>query len=316
MDGYDSLHVRPYELMYVLSKLGNGETDDLGDDRLNEIYGKVRENPETPVTLRCNASEVYRYQDPGTREDTPEGALYNRKRDIDILQRMGLVPGATGPARDLFARLFSNIPTARGILRYDSVTSPEWEGCSEAICDGYDRAVAAGMTIFFPDRDDEVQKREEAVRAGRLKGPDKLRLLPGHCLRLAFILRKGDTNRAKFEDVIAAIERRPDIPIELAEGSDLLCLGCYAFQPESTACLGDATRAELRAYKHDLDVLQKCGLAFGDVVRADELFDLIVERIDSVGHVFAWGDWVERSCEWKILPKYKSEDPQRPNREG
>ena len=306
MEGYESLHVRPYELMYIVSKLGSGETDDLNDDRLNEIYRKVRENPETPVTLRCNASEVYRYQDPGTREDTPEGALYNRKRDIDILQRMGLVPGATGPARDLFARLFSNIPTARGILRYDSVTSSEWEGCSEAVCVGYDRAVEAGMTILFPDRDEEVQREEEEVRAKILENPDRLRLLPGHCLRLAFILRRGDTNRAKFEDIIAAIERRPDIPIEIAEGSDMQCLGCYAYAPESGACLGDATRAELRAYKHDLDVLQKCGLKFGDVLPADKLFDLIVARIESVGHIFAWGDGVERSCEWKILPRYKN----------
>ena len=316
MEGYESLHVRPYELMYIVSKLGSGETDDLNDDRLNEIYRKVRENPETPVTLRCNASEVYRYQDPGTREDTPEGALYNRKRDIDIIQRMGLVPGATGPARDLFARLFSNIPSATGILRYDSVTSPAWKGCSEEICSGYDRAVQAGITILFPDRNEGLQSQEKERREGALKNPDLVRLLPGHCLRLAFILRKGDTGKAGFDDIIEVLVRQPDIPVELAEGSDIVCLGCYAYEPGSGACLGDATRAELRAYKHDLDVLQKCGLEFGDILPADELFDLIMARIESVAHIFAWGDWVERSCEWKILPRYKSQNPEMPNREG
>ena len=306
MRDLESLQVRPYQLMYILGKLGSGAKDDLGDDRLNEIHRKVRENPEIPVTLRCNASEVYRYQDPGTAEDTSEGALYNRKRDIDIIQRMGLVPGAVRPARDLFARLFSNIPTAEGILRYDTVTSPGSEGCSEAICAGYDRAVEAGMTILFPDRDEDVQRTEEKRREGELDSADQLRLLPGHCLRLAFILKEGDTNRAGFEDIIATIEQQPNIPVELAEGSDILCLGCYAYKPEIGGCLGDATRAELRAFKHDLDVLQKCGLVFGDVLPADELFDLIVERVTSVASIFAWGDWVERSCEWKILPRYKN----------
>ncbi len=99
---YEFLSIRPYQLMCIVCKIGEGFTSDLKDKRLNEILKKVRENPDMPVTLRCNVEGIYRYQNPGKDEDTPEGKLFNIKRDLDILQKLGLVPGSTRPARDLF----------------------------------------------------------------------------------------------------------------------------------------------------------------------------------------------------------------------
>ena len=46
----------------------------------------MREETRIHLTLVCNAGDVYGYQDPGIGDDTSEGADYNRKRDLDVLQ--------------------------------------------------------------------------------------------------------------------------------------------------------------------------------------------------------------------------------------
>jgi hypothetical protein len=76
--------VRPYHLLCTICALGEG--------RRTRLAEAVRERPDRPLRIVCNAGDVYAYQDPGTADDTPEGADYNRKRDLDILQRMSWPP--------------------------------------------------------------------------------------------------------------------------------------------------------------------------------------------------------------------------------
>ena len=96
------------------------------------MLAAVEANPDVPITLRCNAGSIFGYQDPGAEEDTPEGADYNMKRDLDVLQKIDLAPGSTLPARVLFKRLWERIPTVEGICGYDTVTSDAWRGCVKA----------------------------------------------------------------------------------------------------------------------------------------------------------------------------------------
>ena len=46
---YQSLDVRPYELMHIVAYLGAGRGDDLGDARLNTVLARVRQNPSLPL---------------------------------------------------------------------------------------------------------------------------------------------------------------------------------------------------------------------------------------------------------------------------
>jgi hypothetical protein len=103
--------------MCVVCRIGEGQTEDLGDASLTEIAATVRADWKTPVTLRCNVDTVYRYQNPGTHEDTDEGDLFNAKRDLDIIQKLGLVPGDTRPAVDLFERTVGQRPDRQRNLR-------------------------------------------------------------------------------------------------------------------------------------------------------------------------------------------------------
>jgi len=79
------LTARPYQLLCAICRLDEGQR--------TAVAEAVREAPDRPLRIVCNAGDVYAYQDPGVGADTPEGADYNRKRDLDILQRMGWPPG-------------------------------------------------------------------------------------------------------------------------------------------------------------------------------------------------------------------------------
>ena len=85
-----------------------------------------------PVCVCCSSGDLFAYQNPGTEEDTPEGADYNIKRDYEILRRADLVPGSVLPARVLFKRLLNEIASSSGICGFETVTSQAWRGCSKA----------------------------------------------------------------------------------------------------------------------------------------------------------------------------------------
>ena len=82
------LMVRPYRLLCIVCSLGDDESVPK-EARFRELHERIRNIPDMPVALRCNAGDEFSYQDPGLEDDTPEGPEFNRKRDMDILQPLG-----------------------------------------------------------------------------------------------------------------------------------------------------------------------------------------------------------------------------------
>ena len=78
-------------------------------DKFKYICNAVHKNPNMPITLACHAGAMYDYQEPNTKEDTPEGEEFNRKRDLDVLQILNVAPGCMLPARALFTTLIKGI---------------------------------------------------------------------------------------------------------------------------------------------------------------------------------------------------------------
>jgi hypothetical protein len=108
------------------------------------------QDPNLPLTLRCNVDTVYQYQNPGHAEDTAEGEPFNAKRDLDILQKLGLVPGETLPARKLYDLLFERTSFTRDICGFGDgeARAPEWSICGGARNDApYQKARAARLGI-------------------------------------------------------------------------------------------------------------------------------------------------------------------------
>ena len=301
---YDVLDVRPYQLMCLVCRIGAGMADDLGDERLNAILRRVRERPYTPIRLRCNVNTIYQYQNPGHQEDTPEGELFNVKRDLDILQRLALTPGSTMPAIDLFGLLLTAIPTASGICGYGEATAESWKGCPQAASGHYERGQARGIGGIIPPRETEEMARAKKESAEATYRAERLFIRPHHILCMTCFLGGHLDSFAPIEEdnlyeAIVAIQRNPEIPVTFVAGPCMICPPCHMYDPKANLCYL-AHGIGLRDEKKDLDTLQLLGLKYGDTLPAREMLALIYERIPSTRLVCAYKDGIERSLIWRI----------------
>lgn len=297
------LEVRPFELMCIVCRLGEGRTDDLGQARLTDILCAAREDRKRPISLRCNVKTVYRYQNLGHAADTSEGELFNAKRDLDILQKLGLVPGDTRPAIDLFERLLTNIPTGRGICGYETTTADAWRGCSRAGSGCYEKGHALGLAAILPARGAQEKAEAKRTSVAVLGQATTLRIRPHHLLCMA-CFHAGREKLAPIDadnlyEAIDAIHRAPDIPVMLVPGCCMICPPCSHYEPKSNLCLGGRSMA-LRDEKKDLDVLQRLGLKYGDTLPARKLYELVFARIPSTRAICAYGDGKVGAPEWSI----------------
>jgi len=284
MDGrreHASLTVRPYQLLCLICSVGEGGPR---EGKLKALLEAVRANPDRPITVTCNAGDVYAYQDPGTAEDTPEGSDYNRKRDLDILQRMSWPPGITLPARTAFLCLLQQIPTVSGLCGYDAVTTEAWQGCPKARSGNYERGRQKGITALIPPRSEEEMAREKERSLQALYSAEGVTIRP-HLL-LCAVCQYGGGVRPPFKadnlpellDLI--LHRNPDLLIRMARGADwMMCAPCPQRVPELNACVNVLGSGGLSNEKRDLDTLQRLGLQFGSTLKARELYRLIFDRI-------------------------------------
>lgn len=281
----ESLTVRPYQLLCAVCALG--ETSESGTkqyEKSKAIRDIVRRNPDIPVTLACSAGPLYAYQDSGTAEDTPESEEFNRKRDLDVLQILGLAPGATLPARALFKTLLMGISTVSGLCAYQTVTGAAWKGCPMAASGNYERGCEKGIEALVPPRTEEEMAHEKEKSIAALEAAKEVTVRP-HILVCA-VCQYGEGLRPPYKEdnlpelLDLMINRNPDIQIKLVHGADwLICAPCPGRIPELNSCSHVWGSGELDSQKRDLDLLQKLGLQFDSTMNARDLFRLIFERI-------------------------------------
>jgi hypothetical protein len=279
------LAIRPYQLLCTVCSLGEEGKDPAEQyEKGRQIRDAIRKNPDMPVTLVCSAGALYAYQDSGTKEDTPESQEFNRKRDLDVLQILGLAPGCTLPARALFKTLLMGVSTVSGICGYGTVTGNAWKGCPKAACGNYERGCEKGINALITPRTEEEMAREKEKSLEALHSADVVTVRP-HILVCA-VCQYGDGVRPPYKEdnlpelLELILKRNPDIPIKMARGADwMMCAPCPGRIPELNSCSHVWGSGELDSQKRDLDVLQKLGMQFGDTMKARELYRLIFERI-------------------------------------
>ncbi len=279
------LTIRPYQLLCTVCSLGEEGHEPVRQyEKARQIRDAIRRNPDVPVTLACHAGALYSFQDSGTGEDTPEGDEFNRKRDLDVLQILGLAPGSTLPARALFELLLKGLPTVSGICGYDTVTGEAWKGCPKAAGDNYEKGFEKGIKALIPPRTEEEMAKEKVTSLQALYAASVVPVRP-HILVCAVCqygegLRPGykDDNLPELLDLI--LNRKPDLEIKMAKGADwMMCAPCPGRNPELNCCTHVMGSGELDSQKRDLNLLQKLGLKFGSTMKARDLYRLIFERI-------------------------------------
>jgi len=290
----DVLTLRPYQLMCVVCRSGAGPDD---------LLARLRDDPGQPVRLVCAADSVYAYARPEAAGASCGGARFQEKRDLDILQRLGLVPGDTRPAIDLFERLFLEIPEAGAIC--SGGDAPAWEGCPRAKSGDYEAGIARGLPALLPSRsaEEKAQVKEDTVAA--ILAADELTIRPHHliCMTCFHRGREADDVAPIQEDnlaeVIWAMRARPDIPVRLVRGCCMICPPCSRYEPATGHCLGGRSMA-LRDQKKDIDVLHKLGLDYGAVLLARDLLKRLYRAISSTTEICGYGDGMARSPEWSV----------------
>jgi hypothetical protein len=275
--------LRPYQLLCALCALGEDPPRPV-EPKMAALLAAVRQRPDMPISLVCNAGDAYVYQDPGTADDTPEGDEFNRKRDLDILQRMSWPPGVTLPARTVFLAIVQQIRTVAGLCGYETVTGTGWAGCPKASSGCYERGCSKGLAAIIPPRDREELVREKQKSIEALHAAQEVTIRP-HILLCAVCQYGGglrppysDDNLPELLDVV--LHKNPNLSIKFARGADwMMCAPCPNRSVALNACVNVLGSGGLSNEKRDLDMLQKLGLHFGSSLPARELYALIFERI-------------------------------------
>jgi len=311
-----ALTLRPYQIVCLICSLGEGDAGK-PDAKLLQLREAIRQEPDRPITLAANAGDVYVYQDPGTGEDTPEGADFNRKRDLDILQILDLEPGATLPARALLLTVLRRISSVAGICGYASVTSEGWKGCAKAASGSYEKGHQLGITALIPPRSEKEMAEEKRKSVEALAAAKEVTIRP-HILLCAVCQYGGGLrppykadNLPELLDLI--LHKNPDVLIKFARGAYwMMCAPCPNRAVKLNACVNVLGSGGLSNEKRDLDMLQKLGLHFGSTMKARDLFRLIFERIPTVSGICGrenvmpsvWWDPCGESYRTKGNPSY------------
>ena len=297
---YNNIKLRPYQLLCIMCSIGEGE-----HTKFKQVLDAIRKDPNIPITLQCNVSSIYRYQNPGIDDNSQEGTLYNIKRDLDILQRLSLVPGATLPARELFIRLLKEIKTVKGICAYANMTSHAWEGCSKAKKGYYEKVLKKGISEIIPARSEEEKSKAKKDSVNKIYSAKKLFIRPHHLMCVTCFFGRGGTAPIKEDnlyEVLDTVCKNPDIPITLIEGCCMICPPCSGYEPGTNLCVASCG---LRDEKKDLDVLQKLGLVYGSTMKARDVYRLLFEKIRTGAEICGYGNEETTSPEWTICSGVK-----------
>jgi len=302
--------IRPHHLLCAVCTLGGVECPLLGKDRIDYILKQVSHDATLRIKLVSNADEVAYFREIQPEDyakmDTQE--IFNRKRDLDVLQKLGLVPGDIRRARYLYTLLFERIKTPQGICAYAPPYPPRtqggdgWEGCPHANSGAYEKVREKGFAAVVYLRSEEERKQYKEISVAETYDSERLYIRSHHLMCMACYYNGGKGNVPRENDnlyeAIKRIQENPDVEITLVEGCCMLCDPCDGYDPKTHRCVHGG--GLIRDYKKDLDVFQKLGLMPGATMKAKALYDLLFERIPSTRDVCGYGDGIVTSHEWSI----------------
>jgi len=303
------LKVRPYRFLCMICSFG--ESDFVtADEKLKELLGKIREFPARPIMLNCNAGDVFAYQDPRIKDDTIEGSEFNRRRDLEILHKLDLVPGAILPARIILFRIFDEIKTVSNICGYEEINSNEWRGCEKAKKGYYEKAIQnvlvgnpscsrdfykllkGGKYSIIIERNEKELDKEKKKSLEEMFKAEEISVRP-HIL-LCAVGQYAEGLRPPFEndnlpEMLQHIIKNPNLKIKLAQAADwMMCAPCPGRDPGLNACVHFKGHGGLINQLRDLRVLQKLGLEYGTSMKAKDLYKLIFEKIKTTNEICAF----------------------------
>jgi hypothetical protein len=296
-----AITMRPCHLLSTVCILGGAKCPLIEEGKAKMITDRLKVDPTTAIRLSTDVDEIPRYTllriEDHASPDTTD--IFNRKRDLDVLQRLGLAPGDTRRARYLYELLFSRINTTLNICSYNT---PGWKGCELAHSGAYEKIHAKGWQAIVYQRSKAEMADFRQRNENDIKTADRLYVRPHHlmCFSCWYDGGKGQTPRSNdtLFEIWQRIKSNPEIPVTLVESTCMACDCCDGFHPQNGRCVHSC--GLIRDYKKDLDVFQKMGLMPGSTMKAKEVFALLFEKVTSTREICGYGDGIVRSEEWRI----------------
>jgi len=229
------------------------------------------------------------------------GALFNEKRDLDILQRMGMVPGDTRPARDLIERMLQSIKTTKNLCGYagDHAT-PTWRGCPQALCGAFERGCSKAFANLIPSRPSREKATAKKTTAAAMYRAARLYIRPHHLMCMACFYSRQVFAPIVEDNLYEALDimrKNPTIPVTLVRGCCMICPPCSAYDAATGLCVGSHGMS-LRDQKKDLDVLRRLDLNYGDTLPARTLYVKLFRRIRSAREICEFQDGLACGETW------------------
>ena len=323
-----AISLRPYQLLCLVCSLGEARADpatrakyDVVNGRpfrqrqarfLEDLLERIRRRPDLPMALRCNAGDVFAWQEPGTAGDSSEGTEYNVRRDLEIMRRLDLPPGVALPARILLHRLRNMITTTRGICGFETFAAEAWRGCPKADSGFYECGNRIEIDDIVPPSGDAERAAEKEASLAAMETAASITIRP-HLL-LCMVCQYGAGTRPPLDadnlpELLQMIREKSDTPLTLARGADwMMCAPCKRRVPELNACVNVFGAGGLSNELRDLNVLQILGLTYGTTLPAGELMRLLFERLPTTKPVCTKAH-EKNSIWWDSCGDYKSGNP-------
>ena len=293
------IEIEPRWLLCANCARGGGRAECIEKYNIMALVRKIDVNPELHLTMTGAFDEI------GARTDlfdtqTPA----ERRKDLDVLQRLGLCFGDTRSARDLFYRLTYEIKHLNGICAYPDNPYGKWAECEIA----GDGCYEAGNK--------PLRYAQNPAQMASYKGPSckmigeagRVVIRIHHLLCIVCFAGRDDNDVPLPEDNLYEVwmkfKQNPDIPVTLIEGPGdcFICPPCHSFIPGRGVCVAGC---HLRDRKKDLDAFVALGLSPGDTLTARELYGRIRERIPRAAIICGYDK--DTSYEWSSCGGTKSD---------
>lgn len=148
------LRLRPHHLMCMSCWVGStGGKGSRENDTLDEVWRRICRDPGVDVLLVEGCCEACwccdGFHPPSGRCVHGGGLIRDYKKDLDVFQKLGLMPGARLNAREALRRIYDRIPSTRDVCGYGTgeATSSEWRVCGGP--DGHPGYSEARRTVRF-----------------------------------------------------------------------------------------------------------------------------------------------------------------------
>ncbi len=286
--------IRPGRLLCLKCMNGGGCLPFMEEEKLDEKLELIKNNPQIHIKLETSFDEMGARSLMFFKQTTQE-----RKRDLDVLQKLGLLPGDVRIARDLYELIALRIKDVKEICGYNGMEGSKWPACPLADQNYYANG-NQGINLL---NDKEVMSYWKEISCKEIEEAQVFKVRAHHMLCIICYISRDDFKNGyeplaedNLYEMWMKMRENPDIPVTLIEGPGdcMVCPPCYGFDNERKLCF---VGCHLRDRKKDADTFQKLDMLPGDTLPAREIVRRIYERIPSSFGICSFE--YESAYQWK-----------------